>query len=78
MPLRKLCTIEWSGLKFDIKGQFVPAQQAVLTADPYYSTPAVGPDIEPFYIYHNGVDITQKVEDYLYEVLFDEALLRLE
>jgi hypothetical protein len=63
-------TVVWNGLEFELSGGLVKGGYGVISDDPYFFD-ADDDEVTAFQIKHNGADITDIVDDYVYNSLYE-------
>jgi hypothetical protein len=66
--------VTYQGIEFEVEGDYVPYQSAVLTADAWSSTPPEGGYFEDFYIKHCGDDMYDFLRPEVCETIEELAL----
>lgn len=56
-------SVMFRGHMIDIEGTYIPGEKAIITADPYYSSPGVNPTIEDATLYFCGEDVTDLLQE---------------
>ncbi|MFA7660847.1 MAG: hypothetical protein WCX60_06590 [Anaerovoracaceae bacterium] len=68
--------VEVEDVKFLIRGSYIKGRPAHITADPYYSDPGYGSDIEDYEIYvaDSNFEIYNVLKPEIIDKIVDEAL----
>lgn len=68
--------VEIEGVELIVEGNYVPGIKPVITADPYYSEPGYGADIEDIKIYarDSNIDLVDILDGCIIEKIIELAI----
>jgi hypothetical protein len=64
-------TVVWNGIEFTLSGDFVKGGPKKVSDDPYYFDVDFPDEVSAFGIKHNNTEITNIVDDYIYNSLYE-------
>lgn len=70
-------TVKFRGHDIDVEATYTPPQRAIITADPFYSEPSEGGEVDDFIFLIGGENFTDLLEEQQDEIL-DSAILQHE
>jgi hypothetical protein len=62
---------KWNGIVFELSGDFITGGPKKVSDDPYYFDVDFPDEVSAFGIKHNNTEITNIVDDYVYNSLYE-------